>query len=100
PRQRAGKTQLMAVSVADVEVTLAPRRVRRRRFRINPGRKRAAIHRIHVIDPEHDSAPDGPAGSATGVELKMEVAGANPKAREPGVRASIQQLKAERLVKR
>src|SRR5262249_61197640 len=64
------------------------------------GRKRAAIHRIHVIDPDHDSTPDGPAGSATGVELKIEVAGANPKAREPGVLASKPQLKAERLIER
>src|SRR5262249_5854001 len=99
-RERAGKAQLVTVPVADVEVALAPRCVRRGGFRSEPSRKGVSIQRIDVIDPEHDSAPDGPPESAGGVVFKIEVAGAHTKARETGVLASIEQLKAERLVER
>src|SRR5829696_10271317 len=97
-RQGAGEAQLVAISVVDVEVALAPWCVRGRGFRIEPRRERASVHRVHVVDPEHDSTPDGPSGRTDRVELKVEVAGADPEARERRLRSSVEQMEAERFV--
>jgi hypothetical protein len=90
----------VAVPVANVKIALTPRGIRRRSFRIDPGRKGSLIHRIYIVDPEHDSAPDGPSGRAGGVELKIEEARANPEARKTGLSASVARFKAERFVER
>ena len=52
------------------------------RFPVEPRRERASVHHVHVVDPEHDSTPDGPLARADCVELNVEVAGADPEAGE------------------
>ncbi len=81
-RERAGEAQLVTVRVADMEAPFTPRCVRRWGFRSKPGRERAFVHRIHVVDPQHDATPDGPLGRAGSVELQVQVADSNPEGRE------------------
>src|SRR3977135_2162976 len=98
--QGARKAELVAVSLADVKEALPPRCIRRRRFRIEPGLQCTPVHRIHVVYVEHDAAPSGSSQIACGVELQVEVAAADPEARELSGSSSVEQTKAERLVER
>jgi hypothetical protein len=70
----------------------------RARFLDRTPRERASVHRVHVVDPEHDSTPDGPSGRTDRVELKVEVAGADPEARKRRLGSSVEQMEPERLV--
>jgi len=56
------------------------------------------VHRVDVVNPEHDSSPDGPPGSARRTELKVEEAAADPEARESRLVSSVEHVEAERMI--
>ena len=56
------------------------------------------MHRVDIVDPEHDPSPCLAPGRRLRVELEVEVAGADPERREAGARTSDDEAEAERLV--
>src|SRR5271156_3371422 len=97
-RQRTGKAQLITVWVADMEVALPPRCVRRRSHRTEPGRKSASVYCVHVVDPKHDPTPDASSARAGCVELKVEVAETDPEACEARFVPPVEQTEAKGFV--
>jgi DNA repair exonuclease SbcCD nuclease subunit len=90
----------VTVGVADVEVALPPRCIRRGSIG-NPARgNHPRVNGIHVINPQDHPAPDPPNWSVFGIELEVHEAGPSPQGSERGAPAAEGDLEAHRLVER
>ena len=83
--EEPGEAELVAVGVAEVEVALAPRRVRRRHLGRVAVRPDPGVHGVDVGHPEDDAAPDRGDGRVLEVELQVEEAVAGAVGRERSV---------------
>ena len=80
----------MTARVVDVEVALAPGGISWSGVRLEAGRQGTFVHGVNVIDPQHDSTPDGFFESASRVELKVQIAASDPEAGKGRILSSVE----------
>lgn len=96
-RQIPGEAQFVAVRILQMKVTLAPRRIARRKQRTKPCRQSGAIHDIDVGNMENDPPP--PADGFVRFGNQVEAGLPHRECRECRIGAPGLQRKTERLVK-
>src|SRR5580704_14913395 len=90
------EAQLVPVRIGQVEVSLAPFGIARRRLRMQAGRERAGVETIDIGMMEDHAAPPRPLARALGDQV--EEARSSAEAGERGRLAAIGELEAERAI--